>query len=367
MPTEGKVNFVVGNAFYRVETQVTRDLGVLAARLYKCDIGRLRVIDAMTGCGVRALRYWLECGADWIWANDGNRDLQPILEENLQDLIDSGYGKTSYQEVTRVFFDCHNRQDYYDLVDVDCFGSPAPFLGSALWATKMGGLLYFTSTDGRTATGHLPDISLRVYAAYARCHPSAHEQALRLMIGNVQYQAATMGCGVEPIFSLFTGSTYRVMLRLLSSSCLTKKNYGFLAYCHSCGEYQSVSWRRLGRVFCPCQNQKKSPIISGPLWLGKLHDPQYLKRMITLAEQFGWLDRAKLLTLMQAEALLPPYFYTLSEIGKRGKINIPKRSHLINALLAQGYHAVPTHLNPQAIKTNASLAVCIEVGRSFNK
>ncbi|ACK73418.1 tRNA (guanine-N(2)-)-methyltransferase [Gloeothece citriformis PCC 7424] len=365
MPTEGKANFIVGNAFYRLETKITRDLGILAAILYKSDTGTLRVIDGMTGCGVRALRYWLECDADWIWANDGNLDIEPILSQNLQDLIGAGRGKITYQEANRVFFECHSRKEYYDLVDVDCFGAPNPFLNSALWATKVGGLIYFTSTDGRTATGHLPQVSLRVYAAYARSHPSAHEQALRLMIGNVQYHAATLGLGIEPIFSLFTGSTYRVMVRLLSSSNLSEKNYGFLAYCHGCGEYQTPSWRKLGRVSCPCQHSKKPPILSGPLWLGNLHQPQFLGRMISLAEELGWLDRLDLLKTMQAEALLPPYFYPLSEIGKRGNMNLPKRSQLISALQSQGYQATIPHFNPQGIKTDASLAVCIEVGRSL--
>ncbi|WP_013321980.1 tRNA (guanine-N1)-methyltransferase [Gloeothece verrucosa] len=363
MLSEGKAVFEVGQAFYRPETRVARDLGVLAAAVYKGDRGSLRVLDAMSGCGVRALRYGLEADADWIWANDANVELQPVLEANLQGLIQSGRAKISHQEANKLLFDCYYREDFYDLVDVDGFGSPAPFLGSALWATKMGGLLYFTSTDGRTATGHLPDISLRVYAAYARCHPSAHEQALRLMIGNVQYHAATRGFGVEPIFSLFTRGTYRVMLRLLSSPCLTQKNYGFLGYCHACGEYKTVSWRSLGRVSCACQNSQKSPVLSGPIWLGKFHEPLFLEKMLSLAKQWGWFERAELLSVMQAEAFLPPYFYLLGEIGKRGKINVPPRNNLIKALVAQGYQATPTHLNPQAIKTNASLAACIELAQ----
>jgi tRNA (guanine26-N2/guanine27-N2)-dimethyltransferase len=66
---------------------------------------------------------------------------------------------------------------------------------------------------------------------------------------------------------------------------------------------------------------------------------------------------------MLAELNSPPYFYTLREIGKRGQLNLPKRSHLIAALQDAGYQSSITHVNLQAIKTNADLDTCIEIAR----
>jgi tRNA (guanine26-N2/guanine27-N2)-dimethyltransferase len=361
--TEGKAKFAVGNTFYRPTTQVTRDLGVLAAAIYKSDTGNLRVIDAMTGCGVRTLRYWLESSADWIWANDGNPEIRPILENNLKDAIASGQCQLTFTDANRIFFDRYNHQDYYDLIDVDCFGSPAPYLHTALWATKIGGLFYLTSTDGRTATGHAPENSLSDYGAYMRCHPASQEQVLRLLLGNVQQAAASMNLGIEPIFSLFTGQSYRVMMRLSNHGRLTPENYGFLGYCHKCGDYQTVAWRELGKVCC--RRDRNSLILSGPMWLGQLHNAEYVRRMQFLAQQRGWLQRVELLVMMAAEAELPPYFYTLREIGRRGKMDLPKRSHLIQALQERGYRATPTHINAQAIKTDADIITCITIGRTL--
>jgi tRNA (guanine26-N2/guanine27-N2)-dimethyltransferase len=361
--TEGQAKFQVGRAFYRKASQVTRDLGVLAAMLYKSDTESLRVIDAMTGCGVRTLRYWLEGDADWIWANDSNPEMQPILEDNLRDAIASQRCQVTYTDANRLFFDCYNRRDYYDLVDVDGFGSAASYLSTALRATKIGGLLYLTSTDGRTATGHSPLNSLSAYGAYARCHPASQEQALRLLMGGVQQAAASMGLGIEPIFSLFTGQTYRVMLKLHTKPCITSVNYGFLGYCHHCGDYQTVAWRKLGKV--TCVNDNTPLMLSGPMWLGQLHCAKQVRRMRSLAQQLGWLQRVELLAIMESEADFPPYFYTLGEIGRRGKMDIPKRSHLIQSLQAQGYRATATHINAQAIKTDADIATCITIGRSL--
>lgn len=362
MQNEGKVWFQVGHAFYRKESQVARDLAILAAAIYKIDHGYLRVLDAMSGCGVRSLRYWKESQADWVWVNEGNPELGELLQQNLEKAIAFGCCQLTHLDANRVFFDCYNRSDYYDFVDVDCFGSPVPYLSTSLWATKIGGLLYLTSTDGRTATGHSVQSSLSLYGAYARNHPAAHEQGLRLLIGTVQQQAAAKGLGVEPVFSLFFGETYRVMLRLVKNQQLTAENYGFLGYCHHCGDYQSVAWRKLGRVVCPYDQNPLT--LSGPMWLGALHDEQYLRRLQLLAQTWNWPERVELIKAMEAEASFPPYFYTLGEIGRRGKMDIPKRDRLIQVLQEKGYRATSTHINPQAIKTDANLLTCIAVAHS---
>lgn len=46
-----------GGAFYRAQSAPARDLGVLAAALYRGRNGRLRVLDVMAGSGVRGMRY----------------------------------------------------------------------------------------------------------------------------------------------------------------------------------------------------------------------------------------------------------------------------------------------------------------------
>ncbi|MDJ0725026.1 MAG: tRNA (guanine-N1)-methyltransferase [Prochloraceae cyanobacterium] len=360
---ERKAKFLVGNAFYRCESEVVRDLGVLAAAIYKGDRGSLRVLDVMSGSGVRSLRYWLEGGADWIWTNDSNPELNDLLQQNLGAAIASGCLKLTHRDANRIFFDCYDRKDYYDLVDVDSFGAGLPFLDTMLWATKIGGLIYLTSTDGKTGTGHLPENSLKMYGSYTRIHPAAQEQALRLLIGKMQQSAASKGLGIEPIFSLFAAKTYRIMARLSSKPRLNAENYGFLGYCHACGQYQTIDWRKLGQNHCPVEG---SPLtLTGPLWLGKLHDRNYLEQMITLAENWQWPKRVELLQIMRSEADLPPYFYTLGEIGRRGKMDIPKRSQLILAIQNRGYRASATHIDPQAIKTDMTLLDCISVAREL--
>lgn len=360
---EGKAQFQIGDTFYRPHSQLARDLAILAAASYRSETGRLRVLDAMTGCGVRPLRYCLEAQADWVWANDANPEVHATLSGNLAANLAPETYRITHLEANRVFFECYQRQDYYDLVDVDSFGSPAPYLTTSLWAVKLGGLLYLTSTDGRTTSGQAPDKSLQVYGAYARSHPSAHEQGLRLMIGSAFQQAAAKGFSIEPVFSLFAGQIHRIMVRLVAKQALMAEQYGFLGYCHQCGHYQSLNWRSLSRAVCPNHSPALPLTVSGPMWLGPLHDATMLQKMDALAQAWQWTERSRLLQIMQAEANLPPYFFTLGEIGRRGKMDPPPRDRLIQTLLDQGYQASPTHINAQAIKTNAAIATCLELAR----
>jgi hypothetical protein len=46
-----------GTAFYRAESAQGRDLAVLAAAVYRQQHGRLRVLDVMSGSGMRGARY----------------------------------------------------------------------------------------------------------------------------------------------------------------------------------------------------------------------------------------------------------------------------------------------------------------------
>ena len=64
--SEGQAHFHVGQAFYRVQSRMGRDLAVLAAAVDRRERGVLRVLDAMSGCGVRSLRYALEARADFV-------------------------------------------------------------------------------------------------------------------------------------------------------------------------------------------------------------------------------------------------------------------------------------------------------------
>jgi tRNA (guanine26-N2/guanine27-N2)-dimethyltransferase len=364
---EGSARFQVGDAFFKPETRIARDLGVLAATVYRHQNPRLEVLDGMSGCGIRALRYALEAQADWLWVNEANPEIAMVLRQNIRAQLPPAQVRVTTDSVRHVLQACLGQRRYFDLVDLDCFGSPAAFLADCVRATRLNGLMYLTSTDSRTCEGHNPAASLRHFGAYARAHPATHEQGLRLLLGAVSQQAVMQGFAIAPLFSYFQGQTYRVMVRLVKAHRWSECLSGFIGHCHSCGHFDGVHWRGLSRAICTHHATPIPLTLSGPLWLGPLHDLDFLTLMGNLAQQWAWKDRKDLLDLLAGEIPFPPYFFSLGEIGRHSKVDIPKRDRLICALHSAGYAAVGTHLNAQAIKTTATFETCVAIAQTLSQ
>lgn len=377
---EGLALFTLDSAFFRADRRIARDLGVLAARIYRQRRGELRLVEPMAASGVRSLRYALEAGATSVWANDGNGDVIEILDRNLRSSLTGVCPyKVTHLPALQVLGQC--LADPVDWVDLDPFGSVAAYLGLALAATKPGGLVYVTATDGRSLAGHEPIASLRGYGAFARSHPSCQEQALRIVIGSLAQQAASQGYQVQPVLSYHCGQTYRVLVQRLDRlDPQFGGRVGFLGYCHRCGNYAPIDWKKLGRSRCMSPSHEPHPwTLTGPMWLGVLQDRTWLTAMKADCNGLidGLIDRPSLdpqaaaawqtcrdlLDLMIAEATLPPWSFGLAEIGRRGAMDPPPRDRLLAQLEAEGYVASPTHLDRAAIKTNASLEICIQIAR----
>lgn len=392
MKKERGVRFVVGDSFFREESRTGRDLGVLAAALHKRRFGKLRVLDAMCGCGVRALRYLVEANADFVWANDANDHTRPTILSNLsqirqqddyQDHENNNTGRRkwviSHCDANRVMVERYLQGDYYDLIDVDSFGSDSFFLGSALSAMQYGGLLYLTSTDGVSSGGHRPHNALASYGAFIRPMPYANEIGLRMLIGGAVREAATRDMDVWPVFSYFArhGPVFRVMLRVRHGKPKENKHYGFISYCSLCGDSRAFSWDEMGEICCPCPKQKvsRSLVVSGPLWTGPLHSGSEIEDMLGLAEEWGWTTKEKcssggnntslqeLLNIMLEESIpeLPFGFIKLDEIASRGKMSTPRREKIIDLLKKEGYAASRSHIASDVVKTNCSMVNCIKL------
>ncbi|PKA67225.1 putative tRNA (guanine(26)-N(2))-dimethyltransferase 2 [Apostasia shenzhenica] len=262
---ERGVEFETGDSFFRSESAVGRDLGVLAATIHRRSLGhRFSVLDAMCGCGVRSIRYIVQAEADFVWANDAFDGHRGVIVSNLSSAVPrvSAEGErrwvVTHIDANRLLLDRYLNREYFDLVDVDSFGSDSSFIRSAIAAVRTGGLLYLTSTDGVSSGGHRPQHSLSSYGAYVRPMPYSNEVGLRILIGGALREAAASGFLVSPLFSYYSnhGPVFRVMLHVSRGNLHETSNYGFISYCNRCGHSQTYSWEELGQISCLCQNQK---------------------------------------------------------------------------------------------------------------
>ncbi|XP_057979386.1 tRNA (guanine(26)-N(2))-dimethyltransferase isoform X2 [Malania oleifera] len=383
---ERGLEFETGDSFFRRESATGRDLGVLAASLHKKSNGSLRVLDAMCGCGVRSLRYLVEAEADFVLANDANDDYRRVVLSNLS-RVGRGSGDkqrrwaATHFDANRVMTECYLQKDFFDLIDIDSFGSDSSFLRSAYNALKLGGLVYITSTDGYSSGGHRPQHSLASYGAYVRPMPYSNEVGLRMLIGGALREAWVLGYQVSPLFSCYSshGPVFRVMLRLSRGKLHEQSShYGFISYCHQCGHSQAFSWDQLGRVTCPCSNSKVSSslVLSGPLWTGPLHDATYVAEMLDLAEQWGWagngsttMNLEKLLKLMidESDPKLPFGYIKMDEVASRAKVNSPPLRTMLDVIHKEGYAVSRSHIAANAIKTNCPMSDCIRIAKELRR
>ncbi len=369
---EGRAQLLLGSGFFRPESRPSRELGVLLARTLAAQ-GPLRVLDAMAGCGIRALRYGLEAGAAAVWANDADPDRLPLLQRNLAGLPGLRCTALTAQQLLA---DCLQRQERFELVDLDGFGCPTALLPLALEAVAFDGVLYLASTDGRSPTGHDRPAAIRLLGAAARAHPASWELALRLQLASVARAAWARGRGIEPLFSFSEGRTFRTAVRLRRRPGRgEEQQLGMLAHCHGCGSQEVQPLIRL-RQWQPClcgAERAQPPIpqplaISGPLWIGPLQDPLLLAAMASQAEasqaeagQDG--GAARLLARLVADPGQPARCWPLAEIARRLGGGPPPLAALVAALQAEGWLARASGVMPGQLRSDAPWSVILQTAR----
>ena len=404
--------------FYRAESAQARDAAVACVRAWARRRRSVSALDATAASGARAVRYAADVpGLRSIACNDVNERVREVLEENLDAHVRSRgvEATTTFADAQRLFAEKWLEGTTYDVVDVDGFGS-ANFTDGALRVVRYGGLFYATATDGRALCGQNAERCATAFgnAVVAPSRPSVNETALRVFIGDVVRRGAALKLDVFPVFSLFHphGPVFRVMFRVDKGGSRygahdvddASTRVGFIGYCDACGNTEIIK-RPLIDVFghnktvedadggersslmcstCAplAESGERSArlAVSGPLWIGSLHDRATVDAMRDEADALGWLSdddeeesrRVKgqlslgdLLDAFRAEAdpalARSPHYFRTDELGRKGRAKrVPPRDVLITALRAEGFAAARSHLDTRGLKTNASVSQVVE-------
>ena len=355
----------LGSGFFRPESRPGRDLGVLLARQLAAA-APLRVLDAMAGCGIRALRYGLEAGAAAVWANDADSDRLPLIAANLAPL--GQRGRSTASTAQQLLAGCLQRQERFELLDLDAFGCPTPLLPLAIEAVAFGGVLYLASTDGRSPTGHDRRAAIRSLGAAARAHPASWELALRLQLACQARTAWALGRGLEPLFAFSEGRTFRTAVRITRSPARgAEEQLGLLAHCHGCGDQQVQPLLSL-RQWQPCAcapGEAPTLAISGPLWIGPLQDPVLLAAMAADADTRGAGDVSRPTTrrLLQLQADPAPVArcWPTAELARRLGAGPPRLEALVAAVRSAGWRAWSSGVMAGQIRSDAPWPLLLEL------
>jgi tRNA (guanine26-N2/guanine27-N2)-dimethyltransferase len=350
--------------FYNPLMEMNRHIAVLALRVYQRRVGRsLQVCDPLSGCGVRGLRFALEVDdVDRVVLNDLNPQAVKLARFNVEANGLSDLVVVENLDANALLSRSASPSKRFDAVDVDPYGSPSPFLDSAVRALRNGGLIALTATDMAVLCGGKGVACVRKYFGKPLKVEYCHELAIRLLINALVFSAARHELGVSVLLSHQTGHCIRVYAKIEHGATEANdsvKKIGYILHCFKCLNRRWLfGFPDLIEGTCDICGGKMG--LAGPLWLGRLVDGGFCAEMIDEASgvDLGIRKRvSRLLSMVLGEADAQPTYYVVNRVCKKLGLRVPSKKSVIRRLGELGYKATSTHFKPMGIKSNAPIGV----------
>lgn len=342
--------------FYNPVMELNRDLSVTAIQVFRRSREEdITICDAFGGTGVRGIRYASEIeGVEQVVITD----LNPLAVQFTEENVHKNHLKNIdvYREDANILMrKCRGK---FEVVDVDPFGTPSPYIESAAVSLKSGGMLCVTATDTSALCGTYKEPCIRKYGAVPIKTEYCHETGLRILVGFISRTFAKYKKYVELKFSHSTEHYLRLYLTIRKGAKKTDeslKNLGYIAHCDNC--LYRIAVPGLAPSIpetCPACNENFK--VGGPLWLGKLLETNFIEDMINLTPHLHFKRENEALKLLERcyhESNAPITFFDLHVLSKNLKISSPPLYSVLEKLRADGFFASRTHFKPTGIKTNA--------------
>ena len=311
----------------------------------------LKLALPLAGSGIRGLRFLQELKRGKIkelFVNDKKDNFIKIFNQNLLlNKLSSSKVKIHNEEAN--LFLLH--QAGFDYIDLDPFGTPNPFLATAVARISRKGILAVTATDTAALSGTYPKSTQRKYWAKSlRCH-LMHEIGLRILIRKVQLQGVQFDKVLIPILSYHKDHYFRVYF--ISAKGKEKcdeliKQHKYLLYCSNCLT-SLVSENNCGT--CDCG---KKFDFAGPLWVGDLFDSKLVKKM---AKTNPFPEEQKFLDLLAEESTKKTVgFYDLHVLAKKYKLKVLK-----NEFVLQKIKGARTHFSTVGVRSDKKVVDLVKV------
>ncbi len=340
--------------FYNPLMQLNRHLSVASLHAWSSVRGRrsLLVVDALAGTGVRGIRYALETGnVRTCIVNDTSKEAFRIARINIR-INNLDTCVATNREANALLRDLKEARRVVDFVDVDPYGTPAPFIDSAIAAVRRGGLVGLTATDIAPLSGARPPSGERHYMATLAKNSVGREAALRVLLGLTARVAALRDRWIRPVMSVSSRHFVRVVIEVLGgarkASSMLENCVGYVPLCGD------ILW----------SDHCEKPMLFGPIWLCDIHDHEILTRAIDFLQGMDYEDRDReeaitLLKKAREEAGLNRVF-NLTSVARAARVNTPRRDSVIECLRRRGFDASATHYPGPFIRTEAAYGDVLE-------
>jgi tRNA (guanine26-N2/guanine27-N2)-dimethyltransferase len=389
------------------------------------------VLDALSATGLRALRYAKELPfITSVLANDMSPKASRLIELNVRHNKVNSTVSVNTGDARELLYAVSGSQKVqvpeksgflfgkFDVIDLDPYGTAAPFFDGAVQAVTDGGLLCVTCTDaGVFASSGYPEKTYSLYGGLPLRGPQSHEGGLRLILNAIASSAARYGCSIEPLLSLSIDYYARLFVRVHRSAAQTKFLAGKTMMIYSCDNgcgawttqllgrnheqeaKNGTKWWKYSQAQGPssrpnCEHCGFVTHVAGPMWAGPLHSPHFIQSILdilptvdkktypTTSRIEGMLSTAleEDLDLQGAEtsAYPPPigplnaarvdrhpFFIVTGVLAKVIHSQTPDDDSFRGALRHLGYRVTRSHTKAGSIKTDAPWNVIWEVMREW--
>jgi len=348
--------------FYNPVMELNRDIAVLVLQAYQRTLSRdISACEPLAGCGVRGIRFAVEVeGVKNVVINDINVKAFQLASYNVQMNGLSNRVSVENEDANFLLSSYGAPRKRFDAIDMDPFGSPVPYLDSAIRALRNGGLLALTATDMAPLCGVHPKACIRKYGGKPLRTEYCHELAVRLLAGCVAMTAAKYDIGLSVVFSHSMNHYIRLYATIKHGAKKADeniRNMGYIYHCFKCFHREPAKGLFLTNGSGKCSECGSKINVAGPLWLGKIFDRQFCELMEKETNQRPFKHRKKILKisgLIKNEVEAPITYYVLDKLCDALTLPVPPVRRVVEALRERGFQAFLTHFNSRGVRSNAS-------------
>ncbi|KIK97450.1 hypothetical protein PAXRUDRAFT_824911 [Paxillus rubicundulus Ve08.2h10] len=379
------------------------------------------LLEALSATGLRSIRYAKEIPlVRFVIANDLSPSATAAMRRNVEanglgptteesegsgtnntetdgQSKKSSLGKVRINEgdACALMYNHRTEKTRVDVVDLDPYGTAAPFIDAAVQAVNDGGLLCVTCTDlAVLATTNYSEKCFANYGGIPMKAEYCHEAALRLVLNTLSTSASRYGRYIQPLLSLSVDFYVRLFVRIHSGPIEVKKAASKTSLFYVCPGCSSFHEQKLGKtvgkvneksgatdyrfktvsgppVPAECPECSSHPHVAGPMWSGPLHDVGFVSKVLGHLEknqdQYGTSTRMKGMLAVAQEELDVPFYFTPARVAGTFHCSTPALDDVASALLNAGHKISRSHACPGSLKTTAPREDIHDVFRSWVK
>ncbi|HEX2305618.1 MAG TPA: tRNA (guanine(10)-N(2))-dimethyltransferase [Nitrososphaeraceae archaeon] len=374
MTKEGKTQFLVPSfslsekappknpAFFNPNARWNRDISMLVYKIQSYSKNKRTFADSICGIGARGLRTAVEVPKiDTIYLNDLNPVAIDLAKESAK--LNHVQDKCVFDTKDVCKFLNFEEREFrkFDIVDLDPFGSPSPYVDCVLRAVSNRGLISITATDTAVLCGVYPKVCYRKYYGFPLRTEYSNEIGLRILVSFIALNASRFDLSIVPYLCHCNLHYMRVYLKVIFGNSLANSvssKIGFLKHCQNC-KHRRVENLKEQNLICEICGTKCN--LAGPLWIDSLFDSEFVIAMLSELKKDEYYasstnDYNRLLKMMQTcqSELAYPYYFETDRIASMARKSSISLDRVVSTLTSNGFRVSKTIMNDKGFKTNAS-------------